>query len=56
VVKEDSIIETTINTRGVALVLEGGGFRGVFTAAVLDVFQEAGLQFPYLIGVSAGAA
>ena len=55
-VKEDSIIETTINTRGVALVLEGGGFRGVFTAAVLDVFQEAGLQFPYLIGVSAGAA
>ncbi len=40
----------------VALVLEGGGFRGIFTAAVLDAFQEAGLLFEYLIGVSAGAA
>lgn len=38
-----------------ALVLEGGGMRGLFTIGVLDAFMEAGLQFPYGIGVSAGA-
>lgn len=38
-----------------ALVLEGGGMRGVFTAGVLDAFMEAGLRFPYSVGVSAGA-
>jgi predicted patatin/cPLA2 family phospholipase len=48
--------ETAYDTRGLALVLEGGGFRGIFTAAVLDAFQESGLLFEYLIGVSAGAA
>jgi predicted patatin/cPLA2 family phospholipase len=38
------------------LVLEGGGFRGIFTAAVLDVFLQEKLFFNYVIGVSAGAA
>lgn len=38
------------------LVLEGGGFRGIFTAAVLDVFLREKLLFNYVIGVSAGAA
>jgi predicted patatin/cPLA2 family phospholipase len=38
------------------LVLEGGGFRGIFTAAVLDVFLREKLFFNYVIGVSAGAA
>ncbi|MCR4590292.1 MAG: patatin family protein [Lachnospiraceae bacterium] len=38
-----------------ALVLEGGGSRGVFTAGILDLFMERGLYFPYVIGVSAGA-
>lgn len=37
------------------LVLEGGGTRGVFTAGVLDFFLEKKLEFPYVIGVSAGA-
>ena len=37
------------------LVLEGGGFRGIYTAGVLDVFMEEGLSFDGLIGVSAGA-
>lgn len=37
------------------LVLEGGGMRGVYTAGVLDVFMEEGIEFPYCIGVSAGA-
>jgi predicted patatin/cPLA2 family phospholipase len=40
----------------VALVLEGGGFRGIYTAGVLDVLMQEGLLFDYLIGVSAGAA
>jgi predicted patatin/cPLA2 family phospholipase len=38
-----------------ALILEGGGLRGNYTAGVLDAFLEKGLEFPYVIGVSAGA-
>lgn len=39
-----------------ALVLEGGGFRGMFTAGVLDVLQERGVYgFSGVWGVSAGA-
>lgn len=39
-----------------ALVLEGGGFRGIFTAGVLDVMQEQGIYgFDSVWGVSAGA-
>lgn len=39
-----------------ALVLEGGGFRGMFTAGVLDVLQERGAYgFSGIWGVSAGA-
>ncbi|MBE6287592.1 MAG: patatin family protein [Mediterranea massiliensis] len=38
-----------------ALVLEGGGMRGVFTCGVLDSFMDRGIRFPYTIGVSAGA-
>jgi predicted patatin/cPLA2 family phospholipase len=43
-------------TDGTGLVLEGGGFRGIYTAAVLDVFLREKLFFNYVIGVSAGAA
>ncbi|MBP2239457.1 putative patatin/cPLA2 family phospholipase [Cytobacillus eiseniae] len=39
----------------VGLVLEGGGMRGVYSAGVLEYFLEQGIQFPYVIGVSAGA-
>ena len=38
-----------------ALVLEGGGMRGVFTCGVLDCFMDHQIRFPYTIGVSAGA-
>lgn len=38
------------------LVLEGGALRGQYTAGVLDTFLEAGIEFPYIIGVSAGAS
>lgn len=37
------------------LVLEGGSRRCMFTAAVLDRFMEEGIEFPYVVGVSAGA-
>lgn len=37
------------------LVLEGGGLRGVFTAGVIDVFLEKGIEFDTVTGVSAGA-
>lgn len=37
------------------LVLEGGGLRGIYTAGVLEYFQEHDISFPYVIGVSAGA-
>lgn len=36
------------------LVLEGGGLRGYYTAGVLDSFLDAEIEFPYIIGVSAG--
>ncbi|MGL4580930.1 MAG: patatin-like phospholipase family protein, partial [Shewanella xiamenensis] len=39
----------------VALVLEGGGLRAIYTAGVLDAFLQQQLHFPYVIGVSAGA-
>ena len=38
-----------------ALVLEGGGLRGVFTCGVLDCFMDHGVRFPFIVGVSAGA-
>lgn len=37
------------------LVLEGGAMRGMYTAGVLDVFMENGIEFDGVIGVSAGA-
>ena len=38
------------------LILEGGTFRTVFTFGVFDALIEENLYFPYVIGVSAGAA
>ncbi|MBQ8812184.1 MAG: patatin family protein [Bacteroidales bacterium] len=40
---------------GTALVLEGGGLRGVFSCGVLDCFMKHGVRFPFTVGVSAGA-
>ena len=37
------------------LVLEGGGVRGIYTAGVLDVLMEHGIDVDGVIGVSAGA-
>jgi len=36
------------------LVLEGGSFRGIFSAGVMDALLDDDIMFPYCIGVSAG--
>ncbi|MDE6779929.1 MAG: patatin family protein [Ruminococcus sp.] len=38
------------------LVMEGGAMRGMFTAGVMDVMMENGIEFDGAAGVSAGAA
>jgi predicted patatin/cPLA2 family phospholipase len=38
------------------LVIEGGGFRAIYAAAVLEAMHTNQLHFPYAVGVSAGAA
>jgi len=43
------------SNNSVGLVLEGGGMRGLFTAGVIDVLMEHGIEFPLAVGVSAGA-
>lgn len=39
----------------VALILEGGGMRGLYTAGVLDFFLTKNITFDMVAGVSAGA-
>lgn len=39
----------------VGVVLEGGGFRGMYTSGVIDVWMEHGLTADATVGVSAGA-
>ena len=39
----------------IGLVLEGGGMRGLFSAAVLDVLLEQRINIDTIVGVSAGA-
>lgn len=46
-------METDFKQMG--LVLEGGGMRGVFTCGVLDYMMDRHIEFPYVVGVSAGA-
>ena len=44
-----------VDFKKMGLVLEGGGMRGVFTCGVLDYMMDHHIEFPYVIGVSAGA-
>lgn len=39
----------------VGLILEGGAMRCMFTAGILDVFSENGIEVDGIVGVSAGA-
>lgn len=43
------------NKNKVALVLEGGAMRGLYTAGVLDVFMENDIKIDTIFAVSAGA-
>ena len=43
------------NNNKVALVLEGGAMRGLYTAGVLDVFMKNDIKVDTIFGVSAGA-
>jgi predicted patatin/cPLA2 family phospholipase len=45
----------TMLPKGYALIAEGGGIRGFYSAGVFDGLLEEGVMFPYNIGVSAGA-
>ncbi len=44
-----------MNLDKIALVLEGGGVRGFFSAGVCEAFMLKDLIFPYITAVSAGA-
>ena len=41
--------------KGLGMVLEGGGMRGLYTAGVLDELMEQGIYADSTVGVSAGA-
>jgi predicted patatin/cPLA2 family phospholipase len=47
-----------LNLRGVfkmpGIILEGGTFRPIFSAGVMDALLDEDIMFPYCIGVSAG--
>ena len=43
------------NSNKVALVLEGGAMRGLYTAGVIDVFMQNGIRIDTIFAVSAGA-
>jgi predicted patatin/cPLA2 family phospholipase len=38
-----------------SLILEGGTFRTLFTAGVLDAFIDEKIELPYIVAISAGA-
>lgn len=39
----------------IGLVLEGGGFRGLYSEGVIETLLEKNIKLPYVIGVSMGA-
>lgn len=48
-------MNTDVREKNAAMVLEGGGMRGLYTTGVLDAFLDDKLYFDYIIGSSAGA-
>lgn len=44
-----------MHLQNIALVLEGGGMRGMFSAGVFEAFLARNITFPYITAVSAGA-
>lgn len=48
--------ELSSNVFDCALVFEGGGYRGTFSAGVANILLEQGIYFDYVCGLSAGAS
>lgn len=48
--------DLTPNITDTALVFEGGGMRGAYTAATVEVLLREGLLFDHVSGISAGAS
>ncbi|RVU54514.1 patatin-like phospholipase family protein [Anaerosphaera multitolerans] len=44
------------NVKDTALIFEGGGMRGVFTAAIANILNENEIFFDYVAGISAGSS
>lgn len=44
-----------MNPTHCSLILEGGTFRTIYTAGILDSFLDHELMMPYIVGISAGA-
>lgn len=44
------------NVKKTALILEGGGMRGAFTAGILNNLLQQGIYFDYVTGISAGSS
>lgn len=44
------------NVHDIALIFEGGGFRGSYTAGIASVLLERGIFFDEVCGISAGAS
>jgi predicted patatin/cPLA2 family phospholipase len=52
---EEGNMATKMLLSNIGLILEGGGMRGAYTAGALDYLLDAGLEFPRVYAVSAGA-
>jgi len=48
-------MELTSNVTDTALILEGGGMRGAYTAAVVETMVSEGIFIDYVSGVSSGS-
>ncbi len=46
----------TSNVLGCALAFEGGGYRGAYTAGMVNLLLERGVYFDYVCGISAGSS
>lgn len=44
------------NIKNIALIFEGGGMRGAFSAGVTNALMDLGLYFDYVAGISAGCS
>ena len=51
----DAPADLSPNTGSIALIIEGGGSRDAYLAAVIVTMLKAGIRFPRVYGISAGA-